>query len=130
MNDKHNSSVWIALACLIAAIFIFMAIGCGAPQNAKIIHEHKPIQRVMMHERGHYTVFVMDEDGVMTEVEVNYPTLKVDAAQGDPMMLETIRDGWGAKYVIHLHKPDEINGAGWSRTNDETTEKGQTTVIE
>lgn len=117
------------MVTLFIAVFA-MIVGCAAPQNVPTTSQFQNIQRVMMHERGHYTVFVMNEAKELAEVEINYPTIKVDAEAGLPIQLETVNDGWGNKYVIHIHKPDEINGAGWSHTNDETTTKGQTTVIE
>lgn len=85
--------------------------------------------RVFLHQNS-YSVLTMDENKRLNHVDFSFCSFEVfcDVPDGEPMWF--VKHGsdkdWSRKVELHVHSPQDINGADWKAGKHH----GQTKVIE
>lgn len=121
------------LAIIGIPIWIFFdavgAFGTGNPKGAPERIEN--IVRIFMHQPGDYSLMIKNPGSAEIETR-RCPNVSVKIIQDlEPQQsiwaLVQKRIGTTSSMELHIHKPEDINGAGWDNGKQG---KGTTTVIE
>lgn len=122
-------------------VSILILAGCAGPRPPARDRTIQNVVRVLMHERGRYTIFSEPKTGNEPLVEENFyilsrvPIFK-DVPPGGAMWAKVHTEysydlfdyvPQDTKLEIHVHGPEDINGAGW---NHGKFGRGTTTVIQ
>lgn len=122
----------------VIALFVLLILGCSTSRTEPVRIDN--VSRVMMHERGRYTLMVEEPDGRISLRSFGgspcfYPetVLFHDVPEGDPMwatyrtVSRSCENPCEELTELHVHSAEDINGAGW---NHGKFGSGQTTVVE
>ncbi len=144
----------IFLLAVFSAVAI-LAVGCRCDSRPLKITT-MPVERIMMHESGHFTFLVPKEGGKKAQLEIrasytydtaNGVTIVSDVPEGQQMRVEftckcgdkevTCKDipkdfnnwriGGAYRLTIHTHSVSDFDGGGWNHGKHGA---GQTTVLQ
>lgn len=136
----------------LAVTLPFFVAGCGQDQEEPLVFRTVLVDRILMHERGHFTFLVQHEEGRVGQLEIQtscrMAVIASDVPPGHRMWVSyTCTNGYGGETTcktvppifsswivsgawtlyIHAHTIKEIDGAGWNHGKHGS---GQTVIVE
>ncbi len=115
-------------------IFLLGISGCGSESHLPLEDRRiDNIQRILMHDSYEYTFFIQKDNELTSETFQfrGLPKFIIDISAGEPMyVIYKPYPNWDHVITnarIHIHSPQDINGAGW---NHGKFGKGQTIPLE
>lgn len=137
MGGYILSVVVVVGATILGALFYHPSATPVTAPPAPGVEKIENVVRVLMHEPERYTL--LGEKGESHELWQRtffaHTTLYVDVPSGEKMWARA--EGVNCDFFracgrleIHIHTPQDVNGAGWVHSSKKSTQHGQTVVIE